>query len=118
MSIEIVNCIKGIKNTQCLIVISLSPFFTIQKEVLKIRESIAFDTLNEVYEYYDNNVVSLVNLKQIGFYGLNAVQPDWVEPSPYNKKLVAYYGQERTKEVWERWKRTTASKMENNISEA
>lgn len=33
------------------------------------------------------------------------VQPDWIGKSAYDGKLIAYYGKERTKECWERWKR-------------
>lgn len=87
--------------------------------MLKIRQSIAFDTLDEVYDYYNNDVVKILNIQQIIAYSdFYAVQPDWIGKSPYDGKFIAYYGKERTKECWEKWKRTTASKMENNMSEA
>ena len=54
-------------------------------------------------------------LKQVIFYGMNAVQPDWIDRSPYNNKLVAYYGKERTKEVWNKWLRNEESKMEEQL---
>ena len=82
--------------------------------MLKIKEGIKFDTLNEVYDYYNDNVIRIVNLKQLLFYCSHAVQPDWVDKSVYDNKLVAYYGKERTKEVWEKWLRNAESKMENN----
>lgn len=86
--------------------------------MLTIRESVAFDTLNEVYDYYNGEVLKILNIRQIKFYGdICAVQPDWIGESPYDGKLIAYYGKERTKECWEKWLRNAGSKMENNIVE-
>ena len=83
--------------------------------MLKIRNGIAFDTLNEVYDYYNGEVLKIVNIKQLLFYcDICGVQPDWIGKSVYNDKLIAYYGKERTKECWEKWLRNNESKMENN----
>lgn len=83
--------------------------------MFNIRNAVAFDTLNEVYNYYNDNVVKILNIQQIKFYGnICAVQPDWIGESPYDGKLIAYYGRERTKECWEKWLRTVQSKTENN----
>lgn len=62
--------------------------------------------MDEVYEYYDNEVVKIVNLKQFLFYcSVYHIQPDWIDKSVYDDKVVAYYGKARTKECWEAWKR-------------
>lgn len=104
----------GIKNTQ--ICLCLYPHFFILKEVFIIKSTIAFDTLNEVYEYYNDNVLKITNLKQIIFYSnIFSVLPDWIGESPYDGKLIAYYGKERTKECWEKWKRTSVSNMEKDL---
>lgn len=81
-----------------------TPFFTI--EVINIKQGVTFDSLNEVYQYYNDQVLKIVNIKQVLFYAdVCSVQPDWIGKSAYDGKLVAYYGKERTKECWERWKR-------------
>lgn len=73
---------------------------------MNIKQGIVFDSLNEVYQYYDNNVVKILNIKQIIFYGDSmGIQPDWIGKLIYDGKLIAYYGKEKTKEAWERWKR-------------
>lgn len=82
--------------------------------MFKIKRGVTFDTLNEVYDYYSDNVIRIINIKQLLFYCTCGVQPDWIDKSPYDNKLVAYYGKERTKEVWDRWLRSVESKMENN----
>lgn len=81
-------------------------FFTIKIEVGNIKEKISFDSLDEVYQYYNNEVLKIANIKQLLFYSdICKVQPDWIGKSVYDGKLIAYYGKERTKECWERWKR-------------
>ena len=82
----------------------ISLFFTI--EVINIKQRTVFDSLNEVYQYYNDEVLKIVNIKQLLFYSdICGVQPDWIGKSVYDGKLIAYYGKERTKECWERWKR-------------
>ena len=75
-------------------------------EVIDIKDGVTFDSLEEVYKYYNDNVLKIVNIKQILFYCHNCnIQPDWIGKSVYDGKMIAYYGKERTKECWERWKR-------------
>lgn len=74
--------------------------------MIKIKKGISFDSLDEVYQHYNNNVLKIVNIKQIIFYSdICRIQPDWIGKSIYDGKLIAYYGKERTKECWERWRR-------------
>ena len=81
------------------------PYF-LRFEVINIKTGITFESLDEVYQYYNDNVLKIVNIKQLLFYSdIMGVQPDWIGKSAYNEKLIAYYGKERTKECWERWKR-------------
>ena len=71
---------------------------------ISIKQGIIFESLDEVYDYYDE-VVKIVNIKQFLFYcSICRVQPDWIDKSIYDGRIVAYYGRERTKECWERWK--------------
>lgn len=73
--------------------------------MISIKQGIIFESLNEVYQYYED-VIKIVNIKQLGFYcDVCQVQPDWLGRSIYDGKLIGYYGKERTKECWERWKR-------------
>ena len=75
-----------------------------------------FETVDEVYDYYNNEVVKIVNIKQLLFYAdICCVQPDLIKKSIYNDKIVAYYGKDRTKECWERWKRYEAENQHSNI---
>ncbi|MCM1399919.1 MAG: hypothetical protein NC225_10625 [Clostridium sp.] len=74
--------------------------------MVTIKKRISFDSLEEVYQYYNNQVLKIVNIKQLLFYSdICKVQPDWIGKSIYDGRLIAYYGKERTKECWERWKR-------------
>ena len=73
--------------------------------------------MDEVYQYYDNEVVKIVNLKQFLFYcSVYHIQPDWIDKSVYDDKVVAYYGKARTKECWEAWKRRNPDMEENWVS--
>jgi hypothetical protein len=64
-----------------------------------------FKTPNEVMEHYGrNNIISLVNLQQILTYADWGVQPIFIYRSEFDKKLVAYYIQSDTDEVWMRWR--------------
>ena len=70
-----------------------------------ITKTTNFSSLNDVYEFYKNKVIKIVNIKQILFYADKCnVQPDWIGSSQYNGNLIAYYGEKRTKECWERWR--------------
>lgn len=74
--------------------------------MIEVKQGITFDSLDEVYEHYNNDVLKLVNIKQLLFYSdICGIQPDWIGKSVYDGKLIAYYGKERTSECWERWKR-------------
>ena len=74
--------------------------------MINIKQGTVFESLNEVYQYYNDEVLKIVNIKQLLFYSdICGVQPDWIGKSAYDGKLIAYYGKERTKECWERWKR-------------
>lgn len=101
MCIEIFIGLSLIHN---IFVFAIALFFTI--EVIEIKQGMIFDSLDEVYQYYNNDVLKIVNIKQIIFYSdIYKIQPDWIGKSIYDGKLIAYYGKERTKECWERWKR-------------
>lgn len=66
-----------------------------------------FKSLGDVYEYYDQRVVKLVNIKQILFYADSCnLQPDWISKSVFDNKLIAYYGMDRSKDAYEYWKST------------
>lgn len=85
----------------------ICPYF-LRLEVCYInaKQGVTFETLNEVYDYYNDDILKIVNLKQLLFYAHNCgVQPDWIGKSTYNDKLIAYYAKDRTKDCWERWKR-------------
>lgn len=74
--------------------------------MISIKQGIVFESLNEVYQYYNDEVLKIVNIKQLLFYSdICGVQPDWIGKSAYDGKLIGYYGKLRTKECWERWKR-------------
>jgi len=88
--------------------VGLKPYFLRlynRSEVINIKQGTVFDSLDEVYQYYNDNVLKIVNIKQLLFYSdICGVQPDWIGQSAYDKRLIAYYGKDRTKECWERWK--------------
>jgi len=66
-----------------------------------------FKTPNDVIEYYGkSNIISLVNLRQILTYATWGVQPVFIYESEFDRKLVAYYLQSDTDEVWVRWRNT------------
>ena len=63
--------------------------------MIYIKQGIVFDSLDEVYQHYNGEVLKIVNLKQILFYSdIMGVLPDWIGQSIYNGKLIAYYGKE------------------------
>lgn len=85
--------------------------------MIEIKQGIIFDSLDEVYEHYNNDVLKLVNIKQLLFYSdICGIQPDWIGKSVYDGKLIAYYGKERTKKCWERWKRYDTQSNRTAIS--
>ena len=58
---------------------------------MKIRTGNIFESLDEVYDYYNGDIVKIVNLQQFLFYaGACGIQADWVDRSPYDGKLIAY----------------------------
>lgn len=62
------------------------------------------ETLTDVIKVYGKeNIVKLVNLKQIVAYAKMKCQPVWIDEG-YNGKLVAYYFVPETKMAWEYWK--------------
>ena len=100
-------CIElGLWLTQYFSCFAIAPFFTI--EVINIKQGVVFDSLDEVYKYYDD-VIKIVNLKQLLFYSdICRVQPDWLGRSIYDGRAIGYYGRERTKDCWQRWRRYEA----------
>ena len=63
-----------------------------------------FKTPNDVIDYYGKtNIIALINLRQILTYANWNVQPKFIYESEFDKKLVAYYLQSETTEVWKRW---------------
>lgn len=69
--------------------------------MINIKQGIIFDSLDEVYQYYNDEVLKIVNIKQLLFYSdICGVQPDWIGRSAYDGKLIGYYGKLRTKECW------------------
>lgn len=97
--------IIGYSFTQYFFVYFAIAYF-LRLEVIIIKQGTVFESLDEVYEYYNDEVLKIVNIKQLLFYSdICGVQPDWIGKSAYDEKLIAYYGKERTKECWERWKR-------------
>ena len=96
----------GLQLTHNISRVSLQPHFLRLIEVINIKQGVTFDSFNEAYQCYDDQVLKIVNIKQLLFYAdVCGIQPDWIGKSAYDGKLVAYYGKERTKECWERWKR-------------
>lgn len=70
-----------------------------------------FKTPNEVIEHYGNeNIISLVNLRQILTYATWGTQPIFIYESEFDKKLVCYYLQSDTDEVWKRWRNNRPNK--------
>lgn len=66
--------------------------------------NIKFKTLTDVEEVYGKeNLIKLVNLKQILFYCKNGLQPVFIEEG-YKGKLVAWYHKPSTSKLWEYWK--------------
>ena len=50
---------------------------------MKIRTGNIFESLDEVYDYYNGDIVKIVNLQQFLFYaGACGIQADWVDRSP------------------------------------
>ena len=103
-------------NTQYF-VFRCSPIFY-DYEVINIKQGVIFDSLDEVYQYYDD-VIKIVNLKQLLFYSdICRVQPDWLGRSIYDGRAIGYYGRERTKDCWQRWRRYEAEeamKLEDKL---
>jgi len=70
-----------------------------------------FKTLEEAMEFYGkDNVIALLNLRQILSYAAWGVQPIFICESEFDKKLVAYYYQPDTDEAWSRWRSAKPTK--------
>lgn len=69
-----------------------------------------FWSLDELYSHCQLNkdtVIKIVNIAQICFYAaICGVQPCWIDQSPYDNRLVAYYLKSETAYAWYRWRRT------------
>lgn len=65
---------------------------------------IKFNSLDAVYEYYDNQIVKILNMEQVKYYIKHDVRPDYMEVSPYDSSIVFYFGKRNTTDVWEHWK--------------
>lgn len=67
---------------------------------------IKFKTFADVEEVYGReNLVKIVNLKQILFYCKNGLQPVFIEEG-YQGKLVAWFHKPSTSMVWKYWLET------------
>lgn len=61
-------------------------------------------TLEDVKQVYgEENLIKLVNIKQIVMYAKMQCQPVWIDEG-YNHKLVAYYVRSETEMAWNYWK--------------
>lgn len=65
--------------------------------------NIKFKTFQDVEEVYGKeNLVKIVNLKQILFYCKNGLQPVFIDEG-YQGKLVAWFHKPSTSMVWRYW---------------
>lgn len=55
--------------------------------------------------YGEDNIIKIVNIKQIILYAKMQCQPVWIDEG-YSGKLVAYYVRSETDMAWEYWKRS------------
>ena len=85
-------------------------YFTVQCEIPFFLQTktrglmIILKSLEEAKRKYgENELVCIVNIKQILAYVKNQVQPVYVDEG-YKGKLVCYFTKESTKEVFEKWK--------------
>jgi hypothetical protein len=63
-------------------------------------------TLEDVINTYGSeNIVKIVNLKQILTYARMKCQPVWIDEG-YNERLVCYYFKPETELAWQYWKTT------------
>lgn len=68
-----------------------------------------YNCLEEVKNVYgENNLVKLVNLKQILVY-IKTIQPVFIDEG-YDHKLICYFVKSETKECWEKWKASNPNK--------
>jgi hypothetical protein len=64
-----------------------------------------FETLEQVYAYYgEENIIDIVNIKQVMFYAKNRIQPVFIYEG-YKGKPVYYYLQMDTSKnnAWRKW---------------
>ena len=65
---------------------------------------IKFKSFDDVIKVYGKeNIIKLVNIKQIVQYAKMQCQPVWIDEG-YNGKLVAYYYRPETQLAWEYWR--------------
>lgn len=77
-------------------------------------KNIKFKTLNDVEEAFGiENIVKIVNIKQILFYVKNGLQPVFIDEG-YNGKLVAYFHKPSTSILWRYWRESDPKN--NNIN--
>ena len=70
-----------------------------------------FKRLDDVWDYYNREVIKLVNIEQILYYCSECrCQPDWIDKSVQDGRLIAYYGKCRTYDAWARWRDFTAKR--------
>ena len=61
-------------------------------------------TLEDVIQVYgEENLIKLVNIRQIVMYAKMQCQPVWIDEG-YDQKLVAYYVRSETEMAWNYWK--------------
>lgn len=81
----------------------MHPIFLRSNSVLNEVDKIKFKTLKDVKEVYgEDNLVKIVNIKQILFYAKNGLQPVFIEEG-YKGKLVAYFHKPSTMMLWKYW---------------
>lgn len=80
-----------------------------RKKLIKCR---TFEDVKQVYG--EENLVKLVNIKQIVQYAKMQCQPVWIDEG-FDEKLVAYYYGPETTLAWEYW-RTHTKTNERNLS--
>lgn len=74
------------------------PFFS-RKGVI-----IIYKTLEDVKQIYkEEDLVKIVNLKQILFYSKNGIQPVFIDEG-FSNKIVCYYVKDHTHDVFFKWK--------------
>lgn len=72
-----------------------------------------FKTKDDVFKVYgEENLVKIVNIKQIVTYATMNCQPVWIDEGE-GGRMVAWYFAPETKMAWKYWKETTIRKSNN-----